>query len=325
MKRFIAEFEKQSFTQIIFPHKNSDWAEYLKEAQDTFVKIIENIRKYQKCVIVCDNIKNTKKFFKDDLNLEFIEYQTDDTWARDISAISIEEENEIKLLDFSFNAWGGKFTYDKDNAMNKNIAKHYKHEMKSVDIILEGGAIESNGVDTILARSTSIFNKNRNKNLPDQTLHNILKEEFGVQKILYLKHGYLAGDDTDAHIDTLARFVSKDTIFYVDIKDEDDEHFQELDKMRQELQLIATKYNYTLVPLPMPEAIYFRDERLPATYANFLFINGAILVPTYGAKEDKEAIEVFKNHFKDKDIIPIDCSTLIKQHGSLHCVTMNFA
>ena len=135
----------------------------------------------------------------------------------------------------------------------------------------------------------------------------------------------MAGDDTDSHVDTLARFINKDTIMYVQCKDTQDEHYEELQLMEEELQEMAQENNLKLIALPMTEAVYFEGERLPATYANFLFVNDAVLVPTYGVKEDAQALEIFKQTFSDRDIIPIDCFTLIKQHGSLHCVSMNFA
>jgi len=146
-----------------------------------------------------------------------------------------------------------------------------------------------------------------------------------MSRILYLDHGYLAGDDTDSHIDTLARFVDEKSIMYVKCDDENDEHYKELKLMEEELQTFAKEYDFSLIALPMSDACYFEDERLPATYANFLFVNGAVLVPTYGVKQDDEALEIFRETFPKREIVGINCFALIKQHGSLHCVTMNFA
>ena len=325
MKRLIPEFEEQSFTQIIFPHVNSDWVEYLDEAQNTFINIINEIIKYQKCLVVCTDIKSVKNRFDANENLFFVEYETNDTWARDCSALCVQENLHVKLLDFNFNGWGGKFEASKDNAMSTSLCKYYDKELSHVDFILEGGGIESNGVDTILTTSACMLNKNRNKNLNKVQITQKLNDFFGSSNILYLNHGYLAGDDTDSHVDTLARFIDEKSIMYVTCKDENDEHFEELKLMASELKGFAKTYDYTLIELPMTDAIYFENERLPATYANFLFINGAVLVPTYGVKQDKEALDIFKQTFEDKDIVGIDCSTLIKQHGSLHCVAMNFA
>ncbi len=324
MKRMIAEFEEQSFTQIIFPHKGSDWIEYLADAEETFINIALAISKYQKCFIICADITYVKSKFQNHDNLYFAEYETNDTWARDCSALCIKEDSEIKLLDFTFNAWGEKFASDKDDAMSQALKNIYLKDLQTIDFVLEGGAVESNGRDIILTTSACMLNKNRNSSLDAIAITQKLHQFFGADKILYLEHGYLAGDDTDSHIDTLARFINQDTIMYIQCKDKEDEHFKELELMEKELQSMANEHKLKLIALPMTSPIYFDKERLPATYANFLFVNGAVLVPIYSVKEDEEAIKVFQNTFKDKDIIPIECSTLIKQNGSLHCVTMNF-
>jgi len=325
MRRLIAEFEEQSFTQIIFPHVKTDWVEYLDEAQSTFVNIINEIIKYQKCLVICDNIQSVKSRFNDNNKLYFVEYETNDTWARDCSALCVKDENNVKLLDFTFTGWGGKFESSKDNKMSQSLQNHYNKKLIPVSLILEGGAVESNGIDTILTTSKCMLNRNRNSSLSPLQITQKLKKEFGATNVLYLEHGYLAGDDTDSHVDTLARFIDEKTIMYVTCKNRDDEHYQELKLMEDELKRFSEIYNYRLIALPMTDAIYFEKERLPATYANFLFINGAILVPTYGVKQDEEALEIFRQTFKKRDIIGIDCSILIKQHGSLHCVSMNFA
>ena len=215
MKRFIAEFEKQSFTQIIFPHAKTDWAEYLQEAETTFINIINSIIKYQKCLVVCDDIKRVKKHFTENENLFFVEYETDDTWARDCSVLCVEEDSETKLLDFIFNAWGGKFEASKDNLMNRNISKYYNAVSEQIDFILEGGGVESNGGGIILTTSACLLNKNRNPALNSIEITQKLNAFLGATEVLYLEHGYLAGDDTDSHIDTLARFIDEKTIMYV--------------------------------------------------------------------------------------------------------------
>ena len=325
MKRLIGEFEEQSFTQIIFPHKNTDWAECLEEAERTFINIIHSIARFQKCFIICADITYVKSKLTNHHNLYFVEYETDDTWARDCSALCVEEDSQTKLLDFTFNAWGNKFESEKDNAMSNAMKNIYLKDLESQKFVLEGGAVESNGKDIILTTSKCMLNKNRNPQLDSLSITKKLNTFFGATKILYLNHGYLKGDDTDSHIDTLARFIDEETIMYIKCEDSTDEHFEELLLMEKELQEIAKEHKLTLISLPMTEAIYFENERLPATYANFLFVNDAILVPTYNIKEDAKALEVFTKTFSQRTIVPIDCSTLIKQGGSLHCVTMNFA
>jgi len=320
-KKLIAEFEKQSFTQIIFPHPKTDWAEYLQEAEETFVNIINAIREFQPCLVIAYDKEAVKKHFNDFTNLEFVEYETDDTWARDCSALTIENNEEKELLDFTFNGWGGKFSAQKDNLMSRTIAKHYAYPLRSLDFVLEGGAIESNGDGILLTTAQCMHNPNRNPQYNAKQITQKLKSFFGAKEILYLNHGYLAGDDTDSHIDTLARFIAKDTIMYVQCSKKEDEHYEALKAMEQELKEYAKTHNFSLIPLPMSD---FEGERLPATYANFLFVNGAVLVPIYNLKTDKEALTIFRKTFPKREIIAIDCSVLIRQHGSLHCVTMNF-
>ena len=323
-KKLIAEFEKQSFTQIIFPHPKTDWAEYLQEAQTTFVNIINAVRAFQPCLVIAYDIEAVQKHFNDLNNLHFVEYETDDTWARDCSALTIENNGEKELLDFTFNAWGDKFSAEKDNLLSRSIAKHYPYPLHSVDFVLEGGAIESNGAGMLLTTTQCMLNPNRNPTLNAAQITQKLKEFFGLKEVLYLENGYLSGDDTDSHVDTLARFIAEDTIMYVQCKDRDDEHFEALSAMEQELKKLAEVYNFSLIALPMSDAVYFEEERLPATYANFLFVNGAVLVPTYNVPSDAKALAVFHRSFPNREIVPIDCSVLIRQHGSLHCVTMNF-
>ncbi|MDD2905740.1 MAG: agmatine deiminase family protein [Sulfurimonas sp.] len=325
MKRLIAEFEEQSFTQIIFPPKESDWSEYLKEAEENFVDIINAIIKYQKCLVVCDDLYRMESRFEIHENLYLVEQTTNDSWARDCSALCVQNGDDIELLDFTFTGWGSKFEARKDNAMSRAIAKNYSKPLKTIDLILEGGGVESDGAGTILTTSECMLNPNRNVDYTKEQTNAILKESFGATKILYLNHGYLAGDDTDSHIDTLARIISKDAIMYVKCDDTEDEHYEELRLMEKELEVISKEEGFKLIALPMSSPVYFEGERLPATYANFLFVNGAVLVPVYGVKEDAQALTIFRETFPQRDIVAIDCRVLIRQHGSLHCVTMNFA
>lgn len=328
MRYFPAEFEPQSFVQLIFPHSQSDWSAYLEEARGCFVNIATAIARYQPCLIVCDNIETVRAYFDDQTNLIFTPYQTNDTWARDCSALTVidEEEGEPILLDFTFTGWGGKFDASLDNSMSAAIAPIYSTPMERVNLILEGGGVESNGIGSLLVTAETILNTNRNAHLNKEQTEKILKQEFGVEQILWLNHGYLAGDDTDSHIDTLARFIDTDTIMYVKCDDTDDEHYDALKKMETELKELRDLEGepFNLIALPMTNPIYYDGERLPATYANFLIINDAVLLPVYNDPHDAEAIEICTKAFKGRNIVPIDCSVLIRQHGSLHCVTMQF-
>lgn len=325
--RLPAEFEPHAFVQIIFPHPHSDWAPYLDDACRTFAEIARAIARFEPCLIVCDDIGRVQAYFKDRTNLVFTAYRTNDTWARDCSGITRERSAKYEVLDFTFTGWGGKFDADRDNAMTQAISDNYAAATRTIDLILEGGAIESDGRGTLLSTTQCLLNPNRNTQVPTQTqMARTLRDHLGIRRMLWLHHGYLAGDDTDSHIDTLARFCDENTICYVRCEDEKDEHFEALRTMEAELQTFTNAEGdpYTLVPLPMTAPLFFDGERLPATYANFLILNGAVLVPTYDDPCDAQALRMLSICFPTREIIGIDCRVLIRQHGSLHCVTMQF-
>lgn len=325
--RLPAEFEAQSFVQLIFPHAHSDWAPYLDEACLTFAKIAAAIARFEPCLIVCDNIERVKGYLKSTQNIHFVQYLTDDTWARDCSSITTSTKEGCLINDFTFTAWGGKFEAKKDNAMTASIASCYDAPLRPHDFILEGGAIESDGDGVIMTTAQCLMNPNRNAAYKTEaSVEKVFHETLGAQKTLWLYHGYLAGDDTDSHIDTLARFCDPNTICYVQCTDPNDEHYEALRAMEAELKTFTNRHGkpYRMVPLPMTKPIHFEGERLPATYANFLIIDGAVLVPTYDDPHDAEALGIFETLFPEREIVGIDCSVLIRQHGSLHCVTMQF-
>lgn len=329
-KKLPAEWEKQSFLQLTFPHPQSDWNYLLDKVSACFVEIIETTARFQNVLVVCDNIQRVQSYFTTTQNIFFTEIESNDTWARDHGGITVLEDGEARIHDYVFNGWGNKFDAQLDNQITKKLFKKgvFKNcGLISSDFILEGGSIESDGMGTILTTSACLLSKNRNEHLSKQQIEQLLKNDFGCHRILWLENGYLAGDDTDSHIDTLARFCDENTIAYVVCNNPSDEHFNALQKMKAELQSFKNYEGkpYKLVELPFPDAC-FNDEgnRLPATYANFTIINEAVLVPVYGLPQDKPALEILASCFPGKEIIAINCRVLIEQHGSLHCVTMQY-
>ena len=328
MKILPPEWQKQRAVLMAFPHKNSDWNNNLQSALVPFIRIAQAIAYAQPVYIICDSKDDISDLFCSTRNMSFIEIPTNDTWIRDYGYISVVENGEVKLLDFTFDAWGGKFEAELDNLVNRTL--HKKGYMgvtplESIDFVLEGGAIESDGLGTIMTTSACLCNVNRNGGLSKDEVEERLTAYLGAKRVLWLDHGYLAGDDTDSHIDTLVRFVSEDTIMFVQCLDEEDEHYEELQKMEKQLKSFKTFEGeaYTLIALPMASAKFDEEgHRLPATYANFLITNGALVYPTYSVKEDKIVHEIFKDFFGDREIIPIECSRLIEEGGSLHCSTM---
>ena len=328
MRQLPAEWTKQRATLMAFPHKNSDWVDNLNTALVPFIRIAQAIAYAQPVYIVCENREMILEMFCSTRNMNFIEIPTNDTWTRDYGYISIIEDDEVKLLDFRFDGWGGKFEAILDNALNRTLHKKGylgTTPLESIDFVLEGGSIESDGEGTILTTTTCLCNPNRNGGLSKQEVETKLKKYLGAKRVLWLDNGYLVGDDTDSHVDTLARFVSMDTIAYVKCDNREDVHYPTLLAMEKELQNFKTFDNkpYRLIPLPMSTPIYDKDKnRLPATYANFLISNQALIYPTYNINEDKIVSKIFKELFPKKEIIPIDCTRLIEQGGSLHCSTM---
>ena len=255
---------------------------------------------------------------------------TNDTWARDHGGITVLEDGKPVVYDFTFNGWGLKFAANYDNLITRKlytagIFGDSGHK-NCFDFVLEGGSIESDGEGSVLTTAECLLSDNRN-NLSEEDIEAKLIEYFGLKQVLWLNHGYLAGDDTDSHVDTLARLCDRSTIAYLKCDDIEDEHFDELKKMKKELRKFKTPEGryYRLIPLPMADEVYFNNERLPATYANFLIINGAVLMPTYNSPKDELAMQQLQKAFPDREIVGINCMALIKQHGSLHCVTMQYA
>lgn len=327
-----AEWAEQKFVQLTWPHGETDWAEMLDEVNECFVNIAREILKRENLLIVCADTDKVENFFDEDelANITFAEMEINDTWARDHGGITVFEDGKPVVYDFTFNGWGMKFAANHDNLITRKLYMagifDESGHRNCFDFILEGGSIESDGEGTVLTTAECLLSDNRN-NLSEEDVETKLKDYFGLKQVLWLNHGYLAGDDTDSHVDTLARFTDKTTIAYVKCDDPEDEHFEELRKMKKELRSFRTSDGgyYRLIPLPMADAVYDENgDRLPATYANFLIINNAVLVPTYNSPKDEIAKQQLQKAFPDREIVGIDCNALIKQHGSLHCVTMQY-
>ncbi|QBG48462.1 agmatine deiminase family protein [Verrucomicrobia bacterium S94] len=302
-RRLPAEWEPQDAVLLVEPQPHMDWAYCLDDARATFFNIRKAIERFQPVLWVED-------------------FDCNDTWSRDIAPVTIEENGNPVLLDFTFNGWGGKFPHNLDNTLTRRLHEAGAFgptEIRPIDMILEGGSIESDGAGTLLTTTACLLNKNRNPDLSKTEIETRLTELFGLRKILWLENGHLAGDDTDSHIDTLARLAPDQTILYVSCSNPEDEHYENLQAMEAELKQFE---GFRLLPLPWPAPKFDGNRRLPATYANYLVINGAVLVPTYNDPADALALETIGKAFPGREIIGIDCSTLIRQGGSLHCVTM---
>ena len=309
--RLPAEWEPQECVQLTWPHAGTDWAPMLEEITATYEEMAREIRKREYLLIVGE--------------------PSNDTWARDHGFISlVDDQGGRRLLDFKFNGWGEKFPAELDNAINRRLYDEGKLEgdyIDCLDFVLEGGAIESDGQGTVFTTSCCLLAPHRNQPMSQAQIEARLRQELCAERVIWIDHGHLTGDDTDGHIDTLVRICPDDTLLYIGCDDPEDEQYEDLRLMEEQLKTFRTLEGkpYRLVKLPTPRPILFEGERLPATYANFLVINGAVLCPTYDQPDlDAEALRLIGEAFPDREIVGIDCRSIIKQHGSLHCCTMQF-
>ena len=321
--RLPAEWEPQEGVQLTWPHADTDWAPILNDIIAVYHSMAREIASRERLIVVApeDAARDCVKII----------CPTNDTWARDHGFISLVDDNGHRcLLDYKFNGWGEKFEASLDNAINRRlydlgeIAGEYSDNL---DFVLEGGSIESDGRGTIFTTSQCLLAPHRNQPMTKAEIEERLKRDFCAERVLWIDYGNLIGDDTDGHIDTIVRVCPDDTLLYMGCDNPEDEQYEDLRKMEAQLQSFRTLEGkpYRLMKLPMPHPIYDGEDRLPATYANFLIINDAVLCPTYNQPDiDSEALRIIAKAFPDREIIGIDCCPVIRQHGSLHCCTMQF-
>lgn len=328
MSTLLPEWHPQWGVMIAWPHADTDWVDLLETAEFTYRALARAILEVENLLVVCRDPAHAEKIRAElaitgaELaRLHFACAPYNDTWARDFGPLTVLRDGKPVLLDFTFNGWGNKFDASDDNQVTARL--QWQAPVETVDLVLEGGSVEINSNGLLLTTSHCLLNPNRNPHMTQAQIEAVLRERFSVREFLWLHHGHLEGDDTDAHIDTLARFCDDSTIAYVQCTDETDDHYDALRNMEAELQALAAQHQLTLVPLPMADAVFDEDgHRLPGTYANFLIINGAVLVPTYNSARDHGALAQVQKAFPGKRIVGVPCLPLIHQHGSLHCVTM---
>lgn len=319
MRKSIAEWQKQELLLLSLPHENSDWKPYLEEILQSYEEFVKAVANFQKVLLIAPSEKDFQRF-KHIKNVDFFKCDTNDTWIRDFGAIDVREDDKLIGLDFIFNAWGDKFQSTLDNAVNSKLfAQKLSGKLEKIDLILEGGSIDFNGQGVMLTTSACLLNENRNSHLNKEQIEAKLKEIFGLKQIIWLNHGYIKGDDTDHHIDTLARFINEKTIAYCVCKDENDEHYAPLKAMEEELK----KTGFDLLELPLPKPLYFEGKRLGATYANFVFVNGGLIVPTYNDANDVLVLENLQKACKYRKVVGVDARVFLRQNGSLHCSCQN--
>ena len=330
--RFPAEWEPQSAILIAWPTADTDWAVRLGEVEDTYIALVCAITRFQR-VKLCVADEDVQAYARARLasarvdmdRVEFIEIDYDDTWLRDTGPISMDTGTGFHLLDFRFTGWGGKFAASRDDRLVEGLFDRGvfpDSSREEIDFALEGGAIETDGAGTLMTTWTCLHE--RHPQASREALETKLCGWLNQDRVLWLEHGYLEGDDTDAHIDTLARFAGRNAIVYQACDDPSDSHFGPLQAMAAELAAFRTADGqpYELFPLPWPAPVIDGERRLAASYANFLIINGAVLMPAYGDPADVTAAAVLAQAFPGREIVQVPCRALIWQNGSLHCITM---
>ena len=334
--RLPAEWEEQSALLLVWPHIAHAWwgEDEFNALNDAYIKFAYKVSKYELIKIIAYNSSHITDIKAELIalgaNLDRVEFTiclTNDVFVRDTGPITVLSNKKPLLYDFEFNAWGGKYECTHDNALNQNLVKQnfLSDEIIKQDFILEGGSIDSNGEGILLTTESCLLSETRN-NLSKEDIELKLKELFNLKQVLWLKHGRLIGDDTDGHIDTIARFINKDTICYHSCNNKDDLHYNDLKEMEKELHEFKTDAgeSFNLVPIPIPSQIYDgAAKRLPASYLNFIIINNAIILPIYNCDEDKIAYKTLQQHFPDRVIVPIDATALVLQYGSLHCASIS--
>lgn len=335
--RLPAEWEPQQGVMLTWPHEATDWAPYLEEITQTMVEITRAIARREEVLIVVPHESLLPDEVRQMEQVSIAELPTNDTWARDHGPIVLKPADEDTdpdakscWLDFKFNGWGEKFEAAWDNMLPLKIWSLYGF-LEEVDFedhqdfVLEGGSIETDGRGTLFTTSQCLLAPHRNQPLSRDEIEQELKRRLHVGRVVWLDHGNLTGDDTDGHIDTIVRCAPDDTLLYVGCDDETDEQYEDFHALEQQLKALRTADGrpYRLLRLPMPDAISYDGERLPATYANFLVINQAVLVPVYGQEaKDAEALSTIQQAFPDRELVAIDARVIIRQHGSVHCLTM---
>jgi agmatine/peptidylarginine deiminase len=330
--RLPAEWEPQAGVIIAWPHEATDWAPRLARIEQAYAGLASAIARFEP-LVVCVGDVSVREHVARRLaeagvaaeRVRFVEVEYDDTWLRDSGPITLTNGIDFRLLDFRFTGWGGKFEASRDDRLVEGLIEHDLFrvaEHERIDWALEGGAIESDGAGTLLTTWRCLHE--RHPHLSREEMTRLLADSFGAERVLWLDHGYLEGDDTDAHIDTLARFAPADAIVFQACDDVADSHYAELSRMREELAALRTIEGkpYRLHALPWAQPIVDEGRRLAASYANYLVVNGAVLVPAYADPADTAAANVIAAAHPGREIVPIDARPLIWQNGSVHCLTM---
>lgn len=338
-----AEWHPHAATQLHWPSNPETWPdERLPKVEKVYLDIIEALHKYEPIHLLVENEEIHNRvlslFKKRGINLQRLTFHLqpiNDVWARDCGPIFIHRKHngseEFAIIDWEYDAWGGKYPpYEDDNAVPKYVADTYGIKRYVPGMVLEGGSIETSGEGVLLTTESVLLNSNRNPGLSKAEIEQRLKDYLGQEKVIWLKEG-LAGDDTDGHIDDLARFLNPSTILTVTIDDPNDVNYRALQENIEILHQATDQHGnpFRIETLPLPKTriegkTVDGSEYVPASYANFYIANGVVLVPLYDEQFDGQAVKLFKRYFPDRDVIGIECTDLVWGQGSIHCITQQW-
>ncbi len=330
--RLPAEWEPQAAIIVAWPHAGTDWAPRLPRIETAYVALIAAIARFEPVLICVSDPAVRERATRllaaagiADHHLRFVEVAYDDTWLRDSGPLTLVDDASFRLVDFRFTGWGGKFEGGRDDRLIEALVERRLFgtaERRRIEWALEGGAVESDGKGTLLTTWRCLHQ--RHPNMSREEMSAMLTQSLAAERVLWLDRGFLQGDDTDAHIDTLARFAPDDAVVFQTCDDPTDPHYEELARMRDEIANLRTTDGraYRLHPLPWPRAIIDDGRRLASSYANYLIVNDAVVMPSYGDSADQQATEVLSAAHPGREIVAVDARALIWQNGSVHCLTM---
>ncbi|WP_457639231.1 agmatine deiminase family protein [Persephonella sp.] len=335
-KRLPAEWEKHTGTITTYPQAYETFFDRLEEAKNTFVKMVSIISLSEKVFINVNDKKTeeelTKKLKEADAlqkNIKIFINETDDAWCRDYCPLFVKENGKTVAVKFRFNAWGEKYPYQKDQKAGIKVAQLLGYPLEEIDMVLEGGSIDTNGKGCLITTESCLLNTNRNPDMTKEEIENALKKHLGIKKVLWLKEG-IVGDDTDGHVDDITRFVSEDTLLTAVEKDKEDPNYQPLMENFERLKTFTDIHGrpFKVITLPMPEPVYYQypdsdlPERLPASYANFYITNSHVIVPVFNCRYDETALEILQKLFPDRKVVGIYAYDILVGLGGFHCLTM---
>ncbi len=332
-----AEWAPQDALLLIWPHADSDWAARREVAEAAFGALALAVCRFEPLVIACHDQVTRRRAIEhmQDLGCPRAAFTTalapsDDTWARDIAPITVFDDEHPLCIDFAFDGWGGKYRSERDAAFAGNLLDNPGFATlgrEHGDFVLEGGAIETDGAGTLLVNRRTVLDPVRNRELDREDAEARFRRHFGIERMLWLDVEPVPGDDTDGHIDTLARFTDIDTIVHATPHSADDPAAATLATLHEQLTELRTADGRPCELVPLPNPAPFTDERgfpCPATYANFVIVNDAVLVPAYADANDGVAVERLQERFPGRTIVPVPSRTFVTQAGGPHCLTMHF-